>query len=661
MRFGQRLAVSAAVAVCLHAAASSAAARSGAASKTDPGADSRLRAARTFVERSDRYMHHSRLRRGMKGYGLTVFAGTRVERFGIEIVSVLTAWNPHRDVILARCTGRRLRKTGIVQGMSGSPIFVKDPDDGAEKMIGALAYGWSFQTEPVCGVQPITQMLAVSGMLPGDKPSRGGRRAAVAADPPRDAPAAYLRSVLDPRKGTFGDLARPKARRGGAAAGRPGRTLVPLAVPLMVSGLGEGTLAHLARAIGPAGLVPLRSGGVAAAEAKAARDATLQPGATIAIPLVTGDADWTAAGTVTDVIGEKVLAFGHPLYADGNVTLPMGPGYVHTVVSSQLTSFKLASTLKLTGTLGRDEAVGVGGRVGRRPPMIPLTVTVRRPDTGRRQVFRYRLAQDPWFTPLLVYYLVREGGEGWHRLPEEHTVAHEVTVQYAGDLGRYRAADVTSDRGTDGAASDAQRPVAAMTANPLGPRVYPRAVSVDLTISPGSRAAAILDLRLDGQTYRPGETVRGHLAVRPFRRERTTLPVAFELPADLPEGAYELTACDARTATSAEQAAMPQRFRPRTPAQLLAAIRRTVQRRGDRLYLRLPLPSGGLAVRTRELPQLPPSRRQILAAARPIDAVAFRRALERAVACEYLVRGSAAAAFTVRKTPAGTRLRGRED
>jgi hypothetical protein len=142
---------------------------SAAAQPVASSGDVALDRARAFVENSDRYLHHSHLQRGMTGYGKTVMAGVKIERFEVEIVSVMTSalgqWGPRQDVILAKLSGLELEKTNVIAGMSGSPVYVVDPRDGKEKMIGAVAYGWSGQKEPLCGLQPITQMLAVNGVL----------------------------------------------------------------------------------------------------------------------------------------------------------------------------------------------------------------------------------------------------------------------------------------------------------------------------------------------------------------------------------------------------------------------------------------------------------------------------------------------------------------
>ena len=211
-------------------------------------ADSALRGAKAFVEKSDRYLHHDRVRRGMKGYGLTVLAGTTPVKFGIEVVSVMDAWGPGQSAILITMNGQGLEKTGVISGMSGSPVFVTDPRDNKAKMIGAVAFGWNASKTTLCGVQPITQMLAVHGAMSDKVPvtAGGGERSGAAV-----ATETYLKTMLNPRKVDFSaPPVPPAAKTRSTAQGR----LVPLSAPLMVSGLSAKALADLDASLRPMGM-----------------------------------------------------------------------------------------------------------------------------------------------------------------------------------------------------------------------------------------------------------------------------------------------------------------------------------------------------------------------------------------------------------------------
>jgi hypothetical protein len=624
-----------------------------------PAADSddpRLAEARRLVEKSDRYLSHTKLQRGMEGYGLTVMAGTEVVKFHARVVSVVTKWGPHQDVILAMLSGLDLEHSGIIAGMSGSPVYFKDPADDKYKLVGAVAYGWRGQKDPLCGIQPVVQMLVARGGL-------GGEGKAAAATVGTDSlPKAdkRLAALLDPRKIDFlaaylADIEKQSAPAAAAAAGG-GPAMVPLATPLMVSGTAPRAMADMTKALTPMGMVPVASGGAVAAEMDAAKSARLAPGGAIAVPLVTGDADMSAVGTVTDVAGDQVMAFGHSFFAEGATELPMGPAYVHTCVAGILGSFKMAAGLEVTGTLRRDENTAVAGVIGPKPEMVPMTVTLNWP-SGQKETYRYRLVNHRLMTALFARMVLGAATTGWRDLPERHTVRYSVEMDY-GKLGTFRSANTSTDADMLPVMSDVMRPILAMLNNPFGPRQAPTRINVDVTIEEGTLAADLLDLKLDGTVYRPGEAVTGEITIQPFRQARKAVPVRFDLPADLAEGEYTLTACDMLRHALALQGEMPQKFAPRGTEELFQALQFVVQFPVRQLYLRLPVTTGGgLALGQRELPDLPASKGQIISQARILETRAFRHSIVQTAKTDHILEGSASANFRVERRPDETLLR----
>lgn len=646
------------VGVCLLIATAYAVAADAAEGHSD---DTALAAARRYVRQSDRYLDHARLKRGMTGYGLTVMSGTMPDRFDVEIVSVMHDWGPHQDVILARlsgtCGGVDLAESGVISGMSGSPVYIRDPRDGVDKIIGAVAYGWNAQNKPQCGIQPIAQMLAAA--RGADERQRPGDRLAAAGGPGRDGQAEWLDVLLSPRKRDF--AAWHCARAGtNDAPSAAGRRLVPLRTPLLVSNVPPEAMGDVRGVLAPLGLVPLASGAIGEADRRAVGDVDLRPGGALAVTLVTGDADWVAVGTVTDVVDGRVLGFGHAFQGDGAVALPMGPGYVHTVVSSLLGSFKLGSTIRINGTIDRDEITGVAGRLGPRPSLVPLRVAVNWTATGRKQTYTFNLCRHRLLTVAMARLLIQGVARGWHALPPQHTVDYTAEVRFA-DLPAYRVDNIASGENITELVSDVSRPLVAMLDNPLGPPATLERIDVEMTIRPTSRLAVLRELRLDADTYRPGETVTGEVVFRPFRGRRKAMPVRFELPAELPEGAYTLTAMDYLEALVTQQAQRPHEYAPETPAELFAALQRVVGTRADKLYLHMPLPEGGLALDKRELPSLPASKARVIVRARPLQTHVFRKALLRTVQTRYDIDGAVSASFRVRKRPHETRLRRTKD
>ena len=619
-------------------------------------ADMCLERAVRFVQQSDRYLHQGKLRRGMKGYGLTVMAGTKIERFDVEIVSVVTNWTPGHDVVLARLSGLDLDKSCVVQGMSGSPVFVSD--GGKDKMIGAVAYAFTAQKEPLCGIQPIAQMLAVAGIgcdEPGATVAGGAVTEGVSSAPRQTAGRGLRLDEQDVARllGPGGpaeilNLLVPAPAREAPALSGP--AMGAMITPVMISGVAPRDLSRLATGLLPLGMAPMQAGGVGGADGQAGPAPALEPGSAVSVPLVTGDANWYAVGTVTEVIGDRVLAFGHSFLGEGAIEMPMGPAYVHTVISGVMRSFKLASTLEVTGAMTRDESFAIAGQVGRNASMIPLTIRVDWTDDHTSQTYRYNVCRHNFLTPLLVAQLVDNSATCSRLPPEHHTIRHTVDIDF-GPLGAYRIEGVSSGRQTEAALLDAARPIILMLNNPYAPPPQVARIDVHMTIEPAESVARILELTLDGPTYRPGETVRGVAVLQPFRAPRQTLAVGFDLPGDLPEGRYTLTACDSQHVLSLLREERPQRFEPRTAGQLLAALRYVGQPNAGKLYLRLPLARRGLAVAHQELPDLPDSKARILAESDRLDTRPLGQSLIRNVVSPYVLEGVAAASFEVRIHP----------
>jgi hypothetical protein len=289
--------------------------------------------------------------------------------------------------------------------------------------------------------------------------------------------------------------------------------------------------------------------------------------------------------------------------------------------------------------------------------MVPMTLTINRKDIARKEVYNYQLCNHRLMTALGASMVLGDAVMGWHAMPERHTISYSVAVDY-GKLGRYKAADFSADNEASAVSSDTLRPIAAMLSNPFGERVAPSRIDVEITVESGSMAAELLDFKLDGQTYRPGDTITGVATIRPARKAPQELAVKFKLPDDVQDGQYELTVCDGLSSMRAEQAEMPHRFAPRTTEQLLEAVQHVVNKRSDQLYMRLPLPGrGGLAIQSKEMPDLPPSKAQILAQAGIMETRAFGQSVVQTQKTRYLIEGAARAAFAVQREPDDTILR----
>jgi hypothetical protein len=299
----------------------------------------------------------SEIRPGMKGYGLSVFRGTKIERFKVTILGVLKNAFPKMDMILIRCSGANLEHSGVVAGMSGSPIYLEV--DGKERLIGALAYGWAFSKDPIAGVTPIHNMLEE-------------------AKRPLRQPIAQL----DPR------MSHPQLRR--------------TSTPLFFSGLVGPLLRELAPELEKRwSFVPLQGSG-GAAELARGEKVELEPGAAIGVQFMRGDLDVSGVGTVTYREGDTVIAFGHPMFGIGELQFPITSAYVHHVFSGMSRSFKMAGPLAPAGTLVQDRRPAVIGKLGAHVPMIPLRIEVNNRAARRRDVYNMEMVHHREFTPILT-------------------------------------------------------------------------------------------------------------------------------------------------------------------------------------------------------------------------------------------------------------------
>ena len=177
-----------------------------------------------------------------------------------------------------------------------------------------------------------------------------------------------------------------------------------IALPLIISGLPAQVCEQLNASLNHSDLwlLPVSaaaSKGNQRAVGERKQDVKLVPGACLAVPLVSGDITMSVYGTVTEVRGDKVYGFGHSFLGYGPVDLPMATGKVHTVVSSMLRSFKLASIVETVGALTIDEGAAIFGQIGAKARTFPLTIRVERYNDSQKRVYNCRVANNRVFTP----------------------------------------------------------------------------------------------------------------------------------------------------------------------------------------------------------------------------------------------------------------------
>jgi hypothetical protein len=342
---------------------------------------------------------------GMKGYGLTVLSGSTPERFDVEVVGILQNFRPAQELIIIRTDHPRLDVARTVAGMSGSPIYIEG------KLAGAYAYGWFFSREPIAGVTPIEHMLAdlrrpvPPELLPGPKrPPLPGKQAANAAPNTESLGHRYRGAPLDY------DLrkhATELAQRTAPVLAPPqGMDLRPASTDLMVGGLAPGALKLLTDLVQPAGMTVLQAGGGGRPKPPpaVAGDPTAKyvDGGVITVDLVRGDVSISGLGTVTHVVGDRLVAFGHPMLMGGIENLPTAVGTVHWILASEQRSFKIGESVRPLGSLVNDRQAAIVVDTTFDAPVFPCSLEIDGAIGHQKKTWNMEVSHDPMLAPTFV-------------------------------------------------------------------------------------------------------------------------------------------------------------------------------------------------------------------------------------------------------------------
>jgi hypothetical protein len=579
---------------------------------------------------------------GMKGYGLSVFSGTRIEKFDVVVVDVVKNFNPKYDAILIRCPQEFLKNTGPIAGMSGSPIYLYD-SSGKARLAGAFAYGWPYAKDCLAGVQPIQYMLA----LPSNN---GGGSAGDPAKQSAEPRIAKPRWSLDQTSlhSWTGQSIQSNSPRIGNRPMLGGReiALEPLATPLMAGGVNANTLERIAPLFAGTGLVPMQVGSGNGSEGDSS-DPVLEPGSVLAVPLLTGDMELTAVGTCTEKIGDRIFGFGHPFNGEGAIDLPMGAGSVATVVSNLETSFKLGFLSRPSGALLTDQTVGVAGIVGETAPMIPLEVRVVYDDGSVDETYHFHAALHPKLTPVIATTAVSMAMTGEKVLPQYHTVDYDLTAEFADGHSLHL---VNSSVGGDGSEviADVLMPLMAAADNPFK-QVSLAKLTGTVRVADTSRAGDIVSVTVPRSKYQPGETVKAYVSYLPFQSEEASLPVELELPRDLPDGQYQFIVSDWTRYLEDEHNANAFKFNADNIDELFGVLRYVCGVQRESVYLRLVRQADGVAVGQIAMPHLPSSQRQVLLESGRSDITPFVTSTVKIIPVGMVMSGAAEFTLTIER------------
>jgi hypothetical protein len=458
----------------------------------------------------------SQVQIGMRGTAYTVFQGVKPEPMEVEVLGILrNMTGPKGDIILVKLHGAKPEFTGVVAGMSGSPVYI----DG--KLVGAISYRiGEFSKEPIAGVTPIEKMLEINEM---DK------------SPVSDA--AQAASPAQTPSATAGPGASPVIT--------PYQYLRPIDTPLVFSGFTEDAVKRFAPQFAAAGIVPVMGVG-SASDAK--QPEPIEPGSSVGAVLVRGDMDISATCTVTYIDATHLLACGHPLLNFGNVEMPMTKSTVLATLPSPANAFKIATATEQVGSFMQDRHTGILGRFGKQPQMIPVTLSFH--GISSPKTFHFEVLNNARLTPVAMMSTVYSAIQGINEYGEDTTFRVQGAVNVAG----YPKLEVSNMY----APGDGNTPTAAAIAQALGDRFsrifdnpyeQPNIQGVELNVDlvPERRWARLETARTDVTEARPGDEIVVETVLRPYRGERIVRQVPIKIPTSTPRGTLRILISDGDT------------------------------------------------------------------------------------------------------------------
>lgn len=562
------------------------------------------------------YIQSRDLKPGMKGYGLTVMRGQKIERFQIEVIGVLYNKLPGQDMILVRCAGLNLEHTGVIAGMSGSPVFIKGPR-GKDLLVGAVSYAFPFNKDPVAGVTPIASMWPEMDRplrplpppqryhRPGDgvqpKKRRRGKRV-------RRRRRASLFPGLDDMLATMSggaDEAATAERVAGLSANLDPSRMQPIAMPLSAAGFHPDVVREMQGAFSPLGFGPVQAAAVGQAPFGGAvnpKSEAFRPGSAISLSLVRGDMTIAGIGTVTWVRGKHFIAFGHPFRGIGQVHLPIGGAHIVWVTASQVNSFKMGIPLSELGVLDQDRQPAVAGRVGPKAAMIPMSVRVRGKGGGTDKTWNVEIVDQPKFFPLAVSMVLGNALKISEPIAQNAWAKMKLTFELEGGYAPLVFEDqyvsIGGSQGLFQIRSLARRVATALVTNGFK-RVRTKSIRAEFQVEQGRPMAFLESVKVDKDEVHVGDSPVLRLTF--LRPNKGTTEVKLKLPKIGPELAGEKL----RIWLGAASRKSIERPQPQNINDVLASMRD--YRPHNRLVAVITLPGRSWMIRGERLVDLPPS------------------------------------------------------
>ena len=559
----------------------------------------------------DKFMPVEEIKPGMKGIGKTVFAGTRIDEFQVEVLDIAKNYiGPKGDIIWILCSGGPLEETGVILGMSGSPIYI----DG--RLIGALAYSaGSFPKRPIAGVTPIADMLRILEKEEDDTEH----------------------TMLDTRytEAISNFLASDPAfsiEYPASSIQDTTTSAVPLQTPIMLSGFHTRTIEDMIPLFRKLGMIPVQGGGASPQDESGA--AHLEPGAVMGMQFVKGDVSSFGFGTLTYVEGDKVLAFGHSMNGFGKINLPIAGGRVGLLVPSLLTSSKRAAPTRTIGTLTYDGQYGIMGVIGREPEFIPMKVRVNSHE------YNFEIAENWIVSPLYIRMTVLNTIYSAGKSLGDYTMRTHSEIKLKG-YPTISKDNIFSGRSPSAVATAFASPMYSIMQSRFE-RVDVESILLEISLEDKRANALIDEIRINKDRVRPGDSVTATVFLTPYMEDTVSQQIEIAIPEDVPEGPMSLIIADAAFISTWDRSRAPMKAQVVGMSHLIQRIQE--EESNSDMIIELFAPKMGVTIRDQELPALPLTTFSVMSSRKQIGGSGLTRGttfLKQRVHTEYVLSGSA--------------------
>ena len=510
--------------------------------------------------------------RGLQVTAWTVFSGSTPEPMDAEVLGVLRgARGPGQDMILIQLRGSKPEYTGVVAGMSGSPVYV------GNRLMGSLSFRiGQFSKDPIAGVTPIEQMLEIRDM----------------PITPASLPGADKLAMNTGQTSGLADLFDPRA------------PMQPIETPLVMSGFAPEAIRLWQKQMAGTGLDMVAAGGLGSSGG--AGDSTVStviPGSAVSAELVRGDMEIAATCTVTYIDPKQLLACGHPILQAGPVSLPMTATEVLATLASPMNAFKIVNTGATIGAFTEDRASAIRGVFGAQARMIPVQLAIHGPEVDK--IFHIEVLDQQALTAQALMITI------FNSLLQSNSSTEETSYHLTGTIlvGDYPPSplDVWSSGG-EGAPAPLQL---ALVASDRFSKLYSNSgrkgslKSIDLKIEAVPRRVRV-DLEsarlISGNIVHAGDTVMVEATLRPWQQPTRNVRIPVKLPARLGPGNIRLMISDAGTLDRTLD--QPRMFAGTPDMDSVLAQARRIHP-ADRFYISLLVPETQAGIRGQTLSSLP--------------------------------------------------------